>query len=582
MKLFTTTNLIYITGGLWILGVLYFLLPMSSIFGSNSSSKSNNNLTPQPPAQLTNQKYDEPSPDVELSEFMYDSLNIDTSTIIEHHLLLSDIDHIYVQSAYDLLDRILDLADVSQSIKSLFMSKLEFALIDSTECPPPNLGCYWISYKSKTKQDENDDDNYKHQIIIAGTNGVELASGIKYFFSKYFGMKLSWNGNNLNQFSGKHHTKAITSRLNNAVAELLLLWKRKQKDKASDYGGGGGDSDSSDSNSNSKIIGNRLFEYSYYKNPCTDSYSMAFWDFERWSLEIDWMALNGINLLLLPTLNEYIEYILFTKYYKIKETQLADYFVGPAFLAWFRMGNLQGFPQRENSDDVDIALSRDWFKQQYDLTLQIINRCNQFGIELILPSFSGHVPNIFFNKMTNNGENTKFKFYQGSRWFGMPHDNTNLMFLDAIDPLFIELGNQYQSIQTQLLSIVLLPNRQSNGEFVEVEHDIHELHERHRQFRWLDQFNELAPAIKDQKYIEDVGFNQYASLLYDNNNINEMFVNSTSAYKNGLKWIVQGWMFTHMRSYWDDEMIQAYFKMIDSHDVLILDLFGERDPVYKV
>ena len=26
------------------------------------------------------------------------------------------------------------------------------------------------------------------------------------------------------------------------------------------------------------------------------SYSMAYWDWERWEAEIDWMALQGINL----------------------------------------------------------------------------------------------------------------------------------------------------------------------------------------------------------------------------------------------------------------------------------------------
>ena len=29
----------------------------------------------------------------------------------------------------------------------------------------------------------------------------------------------------------------------------------------------------------------------YYLNYCTHSYSMAFWDWERWQKEIDWMAL---------------------------------------------------------------------------------------------------------------------------------------------------------------------------------------------------------------------------------------------------------------------------------------------------
>lgn len=38
--------------------------------------------------------------------------------------------------------------------------------------------------------------------------------------------------------------------------------------------------------------------YRYYQNVCTQSYSYAWWDWERWEREIDWMALSGINLAL--------------------------------------------------------------------------------------------------------------------------------------------------------------------------------------------------------------------------------------------------------------------------------------------
>ena len=39
----------------------------------------------------------------------------------------------------------------------------------------------------------------------------------------------------------------------------------------------------------------------YYLNYCTHSYSMAFWDWNRWQEEIDWMALHGINMPLAMT-----------------------------------------------------------------------------------------------------------------------------------------------------------------------------------------------------------------------------------------------------------------------------------------
>lgn len=36
--------------------------------------------------------------------------------------------------------------------------------------------------------------------------------------------------------------------------------------------------------------------FRYYQNVCTVSYSSVWWDWARWEREIDWMALNGINL----------------------------------------------------------------------------------------------------------------------------------------------------------------------------------------------------------------------------------------------------------------------------------------------
>ena len=37
-------------------------------------------------------------------------------------------------------------------------------------------------------------------------------------------------------------------------------------------------------------------KWRYYMNVCTVSYSSAFWSWERWLQELDWMALNGINM----------------------------------------------------------------------------------------------------------------------------------------------------------------------------------------------------------------------------------------------------------------------------------------------
>ncbi|KAJ8432286.1 hypothetical protein Cgig2_028548 [Carnegiea gigantea] len=67
--------------------------------------------------------------------------------------------------------------------------------------------------------------------------------------------------------------------------------------------------------------------------------SFVWWDWERWEKEIDWMALQGINLPLAFTGQEAIWQKVFMDF-NISREDLNDFFGGPAFLAWARMGNL--------------------------------------------------------------------------------------------------------------------------------------------------------------------------------------------------------------------------------------------------
>ena len=43
------------------------------------------------------------------------------------------------------------------------------------------------------------------------------------------------------------------------------------------------------------------FQYRYLLNYCTLNYTLAFADWNRWQRELDWMALNGVNLALATT-----------------------------------------------------------------------------------------------------------------------------------------------------------------------------------------------------------------------------------------------------------------------------------------
>ena len=38
------------------------------------------------------------------------------------------------------------------------------------------------------------------------------------------------------------------------------------------------------------------YRFRYFLNVCTFGYTAPYWDWERWSEEIDWMALHGVNM----------------------------------------------------------------------------------------------------------------------------------------------------------------------------------------------------------------------------------------------------------------------------------------------
>lgn len=127
----------------------------------------------------------------------------------------------------------------------------------------------------------------------------------------------------------------------------------------------------------------------YYLNYCTFSYSMAFWDKDRWQKEIDWMALHGINMPLMLVGSDVVwknmlEEIGYT------EEEISEFIAGPGFQAWWLMNNLEGWggpnPQW-------------WYKRQEELSRFILDKMRGLGMEPVLPGYSGMLPNNAAEKM---------------------------------------------------------------------------------------------------------------------------------------------------------------------------------------
>lgn len=191
--------------------------------------------------------------------------------------------------------------------------------------------------KGTTDFFELDQDGDK--VVVRGNNYVSIAAGINWYLKYYAGIHLSWNG------------------MQAELPEKLPPVTRRERRETT-------------------------LRYRYYLNYCTFSYSMAFWDWDRWQQEIDWMALHGINLpLALVGTDAVWRNVLLKLGYT---TQEADNFIaGPAFQAWWLMNNLEGWggPNPES-----------WYADRVTLQRKVLKRMRELDMMPVLPGYSGMVP----------------------------------------------------------------------------------------------------------------------------------------------------------------------------------------------
>ncbi|MBP3470640.1 MAG: alpha-N-acetylglucosaminidase [Paraprevotella sp.] len=130
-------------------------------------------------------------------------------------------------------------------------------------------------------------------------------------------------------------------------------------------------------------------DYRYYLNYCTFSYSMAFWTWERWEEEIDWMAMRGINMpLALVGADVVWRNVLLELGYT--DAEVNDFVAGPGFQAWWLMNNLEGWGGPNKSW---------WYERQEQLARKILGRMRELGMTPVLPGYSGMAPNNVASKL---------------------------------------------------------------------------------------------------------------------------------------------------------------------------------------
>jgi len=259
----------------------------------------------------------------------------------------------------------------------------------------------------------------------------------------------------------------------------------------------------------------------------TFSYTSAFWTWEEWESQLDWLALRGVNL---PLAWVGQEKILVDVFHEIglTDAEIATFLSGPAFLAWNRFGNIQG--------SWGGDLPRTWIDQQFDLQKKIVHRMVELGMTPVLPAFTGYVP-INTSRVLPDAD-----IVRGSQWDGFSPRYTNDSFLQPSDDHFSKLQKSFIGKQ--------------QAAYGNVSH-----------IYTLDQYNENNPYSGDPEYLHNITRTTWQSLKEANPR---------------AIWLMQGWLFYSSQSFWTNERVEAYLSGVGNNsDMLILDLFSESMPQWQ-
>jgi alpha-N-acetylglucosaminidase len=290
------------------------------------------------------------------------------------------------------------------------------------------------------------------------------------------------------------------------------------------------------------------FAHRAYMNTCTFGYTTPWWGWSRWSREIDWMALHGIDMPLAMEGQEYVWRALWREA-GLSEAELADYFSGAAFAPWQRMGNIEGYA---------APLPAAWIDKKRDLQVKILGRMRDLGMTPILPAFGGYVPKAFARK------HPEARIYRMRPWEGF-HET---YWLDPADPLFAKLAGRFLALYTQAYGAGT--------------------------YYLADSFNEMLPPIsadgadaRDATYGD--GTANSATVKTKVEVAPELKAKRLAAYGKAIYdsirlarpdavWVMQGWLFGADKHFWDPPAVGAYLSQVPDEKLMILDIGNDRYP----
>lgn len=165
-------------------------------------------------------------------------------------------------------------------------------------------------------------------------------------------------------------------------------------------------------------------------NYCTFGYTMPWWDWPRWERELDWMAMNGINLPFILTGQEAVWINTLTNF-NYSDAEIRQWLGSPAHFPWMFMQNLEGF-----GGELPSA----WVPQRVELAQKIIRRARELGMNVALQGYYGMVPPDFARR------NPGAKVLPQGGWCGFKRPD----MLDPTDPLFDRIAAVFMWEQEKL------------------------------------------------------------------------------------------------------------------------------------
>ncbi|KAF8985238.1 hypothetical protein BGZ46_005399 [Entomortierella lignicola] len=394
------------------------------------------------------------------------------------------------------------LGVVQRLLPQSYHNAFDFQLVSDIPVPTPDnkYDVFRVSNKNSTSASGS--------ILIEGTTLSALGRGLKYYLDQAVQVELAWSGNRFDELP----------KVPPRVPDLEL--------------------DTNKVVTTGHVRGS-FVPWRYYTNVVTYGYQFPFWEWKRWEREIDWMVLNGINLLPAMVGQEYVVRE-FWRSKNVPDNDIIDFLSAPVDMPWQRMGNIQGswnYQLLNSSIENERVYKSLWIDAQWDLQKLIISRIKDLGITAILPAFQSFVPRAVAQQFPNN------VFENASLWSFFPEEYTEVTYVSQTDSLFANFSVDYLELQKNLY----------NG---------YETH-----YYLLDLFNELVPDCTTPECLKDISTSVTKVLQ--------------RADKDAI-WVMQGWFLTNT-TLWTPEVTSAYFEGISAANgtPFILDLAADSMPLWN-